>query len=264
MDDRIIHPTAIVADGCKLAENVRIGPYCVLGSAVEIGNNTSLHSHIVIDGQTSIGSDCKIFPFASIGTVSQDKKHQSEISYVEIGNGTTIREYVTVNNATGAGNKTIVGKNCLLLALAHVAHNCVIGDNVILANSVALAGEVTIEDYAIIGGLSGAHQFTRIGKMAIVGGCSKVVQDILPYIIADGHPAVPRGLNKVGMSRNNVPEESQAALKQAYRLLFRASMNLNAAIKEIRNSVPHVPEVEHLVNFIKANIRGIARDASTK
>ena len=203
----IIHPNAHIGSGCE------IGPYCVIGEHVALGEKCKLHSHVVIDGHTTLGRENEIFPFASIGLKTQDLKWKGGVTRTEIGDGNTFREYVTIHSATSDGEFTRVGSHNTILAYCHIAHNCQLGNKIIMSNVATLAGHVTVEDHAVIGGLAAVHQFCRIGKLAMIGGCSKVVQDVPPFMIADGNPAETRTVNKIGMERNGVSEEAQGALK---------------------------------------------------
>jgi UDP-N-acetylglucosamine acyltransferase len=257
------HPTAVIDPKAKIGSDVKIGPYCVIGPDVTIHDGASLMSHVVIDGITEIGPRCNIFPFASIGTITQDLKFRGERTYVKIGEGTTIREYVTVNGATGPETETVVGKNCHIMAYAHIAHNCIVGNQVIIANVGTLAGCVTVEDQAIIGGLSAVHQFCRVGRLAIVGGCSKVVQDVPPFMMVDGHPACARGLNTVGMKRKNISEESQRELKQAFKIVFRSALNTSQALERVRQELHSSEELEQFVRFIETSERGISKSPAS-
>jgi UDP-N-acetylglucosamine acyltransferase len=252
-----IHPTAVVAPGARLGEDVEIGPGCVVGEHVALGAGTRLLAHVVVDGHTTLGAGCTVHPFASLGGQTQDLKFRGGAPRVEIGDRTTLREYVTVNAATADGDVTRVGSGCLLMASAHVAHDCVVGDEVIIANCGTLAGHVVIEDRAILGGLSGVHQFVRIGTMAIVGGCSKVTQDVPPYMMADGHPLAVAAINAVGLKRRGVPPETQRRLKEAHRLLYREGLGTREALERIAAEIPACPEIAHLVAFVRASERGI-------
>lgn len=254
-----IHATAIVHPKAKVAASAEIGPYCVIHENVEIQDGVKLDSHVVVNGWTTIGPKCRIHSFASIGGDSQDLKYQGERTYVKIGGGTTIREYVTVNGGTGAETETLIGSGCHIMAYAHIAHNCVIGDEVILANCGTLAGHVTVADKAVIGGLVAIHQFCRVGTMAIIGGCSKVVQDIPPYMMADGHPAVVRTLNTVGLQRREVPAETQRELKNAFKVIFKSGLNTSNALQQLKAESNHTPEVRHLIEFIEQSERGISK-----
>ncbi|MCC7374831.1 MAG: acyl-ACP--UDP-N-acetylglucosamine O-acyltransferase [Verrucomicrobiales bacterium] len=253
-----IHPTAVVHPQTRIGEGCEVGPYCVLGPNVVLGPRNRLHSHVVIDGHTVLGEGNEVFPFASIGLKTQDLKFRGGITRTEIGDENTIREAVTIHSATGDGEVTRLGSRNHILAYSHIAHNVVLGDHVIIS-SAGLAGHVIVEDRAIVGGHSLVHQFCRIGTMAIVGGCSKVVQDVPPYMLADGNPATARTINKVGLERNNVGEEATSALKLAFRWLFREDLSISNALARIERDLPPLPELRHLVRFIRASDRGISK-----
>jgi UDP-N-acetylglucosamine acyltransferase len=255
----MVHPTAVVHPKAQIGAECEIGPYCVVGEHVVLGPGCKLHSHVVIDGHTRLGQQNEIFPFASLGLKTQDLKWKGGLTRTEIGDRNTFREYVTVNSATGDGEVTVVGSNNHILAYAHVAHNVRIGSHVIMSNVATLAGHVTVEDYAIVGGLAAVHQFCRIGKMSIIGGCSKVVQDVPPFMLADGNPAETRTVNKVGMERNGIPEAAQAALRQAFKTLFRDGLTISNALAQIEKDLPSLPEVQHLVQFVRSSERGISK-----
>ena len=255
----MIHPTAIVHPDAKLGANCVIGPYCIIGEHVELGEASKLHAHVVIDGHTKLGKSNEVYPFASLGLKSQDLKWVGGVTRLEIGDHNTFREGVTVHSATEDGSVTRIGSHNNLLAYAHVAHDCSVGDHVIMSNVASLAGHVIMEDHAIIGGLAAVHQFCRIGRLAMVGGCSRVLQDIPPYLLAEGSPAAPRTINKVGMERNGVSEEAQVALRQAYKLLHRSGLTVSNALERIEKEVPSLPEVQHLITFVRGSERGVAR-----
>lgn len=255
----MIHPTAIIHPKAEVASTCHIGPYCVIGEHVKLGDNCQLHSHVVIDGHTTIGSGNEIFPFASIGLKTQDLKWKGGTTRTQIGDNNTFREYVTIHSATADGEITVVGSRNHILAYCHLAHNVVLGNNVIMSNVATLAGHVMVEDYAVIGGLAAIHQFCRIGAYSIIGGCSKVVQDVPPYMLADGNPAVTRTVNKVGLDRNKISEEAQGALKQAYKILFREKLTIPNALARIESDLPPLPEIKHLLQFIRKSERGISK-----
>lgn len=255
----MIHKTAIIDPKAKIGAGCEIGPYCVIGEHVTLGAKCKLHSHVVIDGHTTLGRENEIFPFASIGLKTQDLKWKGGVTRTEIGDGNTFREYVTIHSATGDGEVTTVGSHNHILAYSHIAHNVTLGDHVIMSNVATLAGHILVEDRAVIGGLAAVHQFCRIGTMAIIGGCSKVVQDVPPYMIADGNPARTRALNKVGLERNGVSAEAQAALKHAHRILFRDGLTQAAALSKIESDLPPLPEVRRLVEFVRGSERGVAK-----
>src|SRR6185503_12224901 len=226
MSDGTIHPTAVIHLKAHLGSGCFIGPYCVIGEHVTLGNNCHLHSHVVVEGHTTLGEANEIFPFACIGMRTQDLKWKGGVARTEIGNNNTFRESVTVHSSTHDGQATIIGSNNNLLAYSHVAHDVRLGDYIIMSNVATLAGHVIVEDYAIVGGLAAIHQFCRIGKMSIIVGCSKVVQDVPPFMLVDGNPGQTRTINKIGLERNGVSEEAQTALRQAYKILFREGLTI--------------------------------------
>jgi UDP-N-acetylglucosamine acyltransferase len=255
----MIHPTAIVHPHARIAANCQIGPYCVIGEHVELGAGCRLHSHVVIDGHTKLGSDNELFPFASIGLKTQDLKWKGGITRTEVGDHNTFREHVTIHSATADGDATRIGSHNNLLAYTHIAHDCQLGSHIIMSNNASVAGHVIMEDHVVMGGFSAVHQFCHLGKFAMVGGCSKVVQDIPPFMIGDGNPAETRTINKVGLERNGFSEEAQTALRQAYKLLFREGLTIANAIERMEKELPPLPEVQHLINFVKKSERGLAR-----
>ncbi|MDZ7369953.1 MAG: acyl-ACP--UDP-N-acetylglucosamine O-acyltransferase [candidate division KSB1 bacterium] len=252
-----IHPTAIVDPKAELGENVSVGPYTIIEGDVQIGDNTTIASQVLIADGARIGSGCRIHHGAVIATLPQDLKFGGEKTTFEIGNNTTVREFCTLNRGTQMRGKSVVGSNCLLMAYTHVAHDCIVGDNVILANAVQLAGHVTVEDWAIIGGLTGVHQFCRIGRHVMVGGHFRVTKDVPPYILASEEPLRFVGLNSVGLRRRGFSEETMRALKHAYRLIYRSNLNVSQAVARIREEVELIPEVLHILEFIEKAERGI-------
>lgn len=254
-----VHLTAIIDPGAQLGANCDIGPYCIIGPNVLLGDGCKLHSHVVIDGHTTLGKGNEIFPFASIGLKTQDLKWRGGITRTEIGDNNTFREYVTIHSASSDGEVTVVGSGNHILAYCHIAHNVVLGNQIIMSNVATLAGHVTVGDCAVIGGLAAVHQFCRIGRMAMIGGCSKVVQDIPPFMIGDGNPAETRTINKVGMERNGISDQAQAALRHAYKFLFREGLTIPNALAKIENELPQLPEVQHLVQFVRGSERGIGK-----
>jgi UDP-N-acetylglucosamine acyltransferase len=255
----MIHPTAVIHPKAQIGTNCQIGPYCVIGEHVTLGDECHLHSHVVIDGHTVLGKRNEIFPFASIGLKTQDLKWKGGITRTVIGDGNTFREYVTIHSATSDGEVTSVGSSNHILAYCHLAHNVVLGNHVIMSNVATLAGHVTVEDHAVIGGLAAIHQFCRIGKMSIIGGCSKVVQDVPPFMLADGNPAETRTVNKVGLERNNISEEAQSGLRQAFKILFREGLTITNALARIEAELPNLPEILHLIQFVRTSSRGISK-----
>lgn len=255
-----IHPTALVDTSAKVADDVEIGAYSFIGPDVEIGSGCQIGHHVNIERLTKIGQGTRIWPFASLGTDPQDLKYSGEPTRLEIGERVRIREFVTVNRGTEeGGGVTRVGDHNLLMAYAHVAHDCQLGRHVIMANCANLAGHVTLEDHCGIGGLVAVHQFTRIGCYCFVGGMSGVSQDMPPYTLCEGNRAKSHGLNIVGLKRAGFSEETLAALKQAYRIIFRSHVPLKKALAQVREEVQPLPEVVHLLEFIESSERGVAR-----
>jgi UDP-N-acetylglucosamine acyltransferase len=254
-----IHPSAIVHPKATIGAGCEIGPYCVIGEHVKLGARCKLHAHVVIDGHTRLGSSNEVFPFACVGLKTQDLKWKGGVTRVEIGDHNTFRECVTIHSATGDGEVTRVGSHNHILAYCHIAHNCTLGDHIIMSNVATLAGHVIVEDYAVIGGLAAVHQFCRIGKMAMIGGCSKVVQDVPPFMTADGNPAETRTTNKIGMERHGVSEMAQAAMRQAYKILFREGLTVRNAVAKVEKKLAGCEEIQHLVEFIQASERGISK-----
>lgn len=251
-----IHPTAVVHPTAVLAPGVALGPYCVVGERAFVGENTKVGPHAIIDDFTSVGRDCVIHAGAVVGGVSQDLKFQGDETYCVVGDRNVIREYVTINRATAAGDATRVGNDNLLMAYVHVAHDCDIGNRTILANGVTLAGHVVVEDDAFIGGMSGLHQFIRVGRMAMVGAMSRLVQDVPPYMLVEGHPPRVYGLNTVGLRRKGLPPADRALLKTAYKQLYRSRASVAQALAAIRQ-LPRTESLEHLIGFVQASSRGL-------
>jgi UDP-N-acetylglucosamine acyltransferase len=255
----MIHPTAVIHKGAQIGANCQIGPYCVVGERVILGDNCILHPHVVIDGHTTLGARNEVFSFASIGARTQDLKWKGGITRTEIGDDNTFREYVSVHSATREGESTRVGSRNHILAYCHLAHDVQMGNSIIMSSYAAFAGHVIVEDFAVIGGVAGVHQFCRIGTMALVGGASKVVQDVPPYMLVEGNPAEARTINKVGLERNGVSDEAQEALRRAYKILFREGLTISNALARIENELPALPEVRHLIQFTRTSSRGISK-----
>ncbi|TAG07367.1 MAG: acyl-ACP--UDP-N-acetylglucosamine O-acyltransferase [Verrucomicrobia bacterium] len=257
----MIHPTAIISPLAKLGSAVRIGPYCVIGDHVELGDDCVLHSHVVIDSHTKIGRENEFFPFAAIGGKTQDLKYSGQPTSLEIGDRNVFRENTTVHRSTHDDAPTRIGSDNLLLCYAHVAHDCQLGNHIILSNSVGLAGHIVVEDYAIISGLAAAHQFCRIGMHSIIGGLSKIVQDVPPFMIVDGNPATTRGINTIGLQRRGFTENDLKQIKTAYKNLFlKKDQNLTTAVSSLKatHAGDH-PHVQHLIQFIEKSVRGVTR-----
>lgn len=256
-----IHPTAVVDAGAEVAEDVTIGPYCIVGSQVKLASGVVLESHVVVGGDTAIGERTHIFPFASIGLKPQDLKYRGEPSKLTIGCDNQIREHVTMNPGTeGGGAHTRVGDGCLFMVGAHVAHDCQIGEQVIMANNATLAGHVVVEDFAIIGGLSAIHQFVRIGRHAMVGGMSGVEQDVIPFGSVMGDRAHLSGLNLVGLKRHGFDRNDIQALRNAYRLLFADEGTLAERLGDVEGVFGECPPVRQIVDFMKTQTqRGVCQ-----
>lgn len=257
--ETIIHPTAIVDPSAEMGSGVVIGPYCVIHAGVVLGDGCWLQNHVTMAGPATIGAANRFFACASIGQQSQDLKYEGEPTYLEIGEGNTFREFVTVNRGTLPGTKTVIGNHGSFLAYSHVAHDCVVGDHVVFSNNGTLAGHVVVEDYAILGGLTAIHQFCRVGRLAITGGCSKIVQDIPPFMIADGNPARIRGINAVGLKRQNHSKEAIQQLKEAHRIIYRRGLNVADAERELAGIEGACEELAALRAFIRGSERGIIR-----
>lgn len=253
-----IHPSAIVSKKAELAADVQVGPYSVIDEHVVIGQGVKVGAHCVITGNTRIGKGCEFYTGAVVGSNPQDLKYKGEKSFLEIGENNIIREYCTLNPGTKEGGKTSVGSNNLIMAYSHIAHDCTVGSHCIIANTGTLAGHVTIEDHVVVGGVVAIHQFVRVGRLSIIGGCSKVVQDIPPFSTCDGHPALVYGLNLVGLRRNGLSRESIDELKSVFKALFHSGLVIKDAALKLEDEGPHISEVLYLLNFIKTTRRGIS------
>jgi UDP-N-acetylglucosamine acyltransferase len=257
----MIHATAVVHPTAEVANGVEIGPYSIIGEDVKIGEGTQIGSHVFIDKWTHIGKGCQIYQYASLGAAPQHLRYNGEETYVIVGDNNIIREYVTIHRGTPFGNgKTVLGDENFIMAYAHVAHDCIIGNRVVMASYAALGGHVEIGDHAIIGGIVAIHQFVRIGTYAFVGGATALTRDIPPYITASGMKVKCYGINVVNLQRNNVPEEVITGLRKAYKVLFRSHLTMEEAIKKVHDDpVYALAEVKHMVDFIKETKRGVTR-----
>jgi UDP-N-acetylglucosamine acyltransferase len=255
----MIHKTAIVSAKADIHESVEIGPYTIVEDNATIGEGTRIQSHAVIASGARIGRNVTIAHGAVVGTVPQDLKFEGESTVANIGDNTTLREYVTVNRGTNESGSTDVGHDCLLMAYAHVAHDCKIGNNVIMANSVNLGGHVHIDDFAIVGGVVPVHQFVKIGCHAMIGGGFRVPQDLCPYALAGGYPLKIFGINLVGLKRRNFPQETIRTLQDAYKILFKSNLNTSQAVARIMETIEIIPEVQNILDFIKASSRGLVK-----
>lgn len=259
MENVTIHKTAIIHPGAVLSPGVSVGPYSIVEGNVKLGDNVRVGSHCVITGQTSIGRNTKVYTGAVVGSAPQDKKFSADDNvFLNIGENNVIREYVTINPGTlEGGGKTVVGSNNLIMAYSHIAHDCVVGNNCVMANAATLAGHVTLEDGAVVGGLSAVHQFVRLGRLSIVGGCSKVVQDIPPFSMCDGHPARVIRTNAVGLKRAQMDPEIVSGLNKAFKIMFFSGLSKTNAIEKVLAEVPTSTEIEHLIFFAKTSKRGL-------
>jgi UDP-N-acetylglucosamine acyltransferase len=245
-----IHPTAIIDSTAQISETAVIGPYCIIGKRVKIGEDTILHSHVILEDETIIGEKNEIFQGVVIGTAPQDLSWRNEVSRVVVGNGNLIREYVTIHKGSG-GKNTIIGDGNYIMAYVHAGHNVKIGSRCIIANSVGLAGYVELEDKVVMGGMAAVHQFVKIGTMAMVGGYSKNVKDIPPYVKVDGIPSRAYGLNLIALKRNEIPLENRELLKKAYNFLYRSGYNLCQAVEAIEHNLPSTVEIERFLHFLR-------------
>ncbi len=259
MTDVQIHPTAIVDPDAAIGAGTIVGPYCIIEAGVVLGTNCWLQHHVTLCGPMRAGARNKFYAYCSIGQQTQDLKYLGEPTYLEIGDENTFREFVTVNRSTNADGKTRIGNCGNFLAYTHIGHDCTVGNGVVFSNNGTLAGHVEIGDHAVIGGLTAVHQFCRIGRFAITGGCSKIVQDVPPFMIADGNPAEIRGINLIGLERTGFAPESVKSIKEAFRLIYRSKNNTRQAIEAVRAELPATEEIKQLLEFIEKTERGIIR-----
>lgn len=257
MNKSNIHPAAIIEPGATIGEGVTVEAYAVIKSTVTLKDGVVVKSHAYIDGHTTIGERTTIYPFACIGTKTQDLKFRGEKTFVNIGKDCDIREYVTINSSSGENTSVILGDGCLIMANCHIAHNCELGNRVIMGNNAALAGHVIVEDNVIISGLTGVHQFVRIGRHSMIGGMSRVTHDICPFTIGAGIPFKFGGLNLIGLKRHGFPLKVRLALSKVFKLLYRSKLGLNEALERIEKELEPLPEVQHWVNFCRQSKRGL-------
>lgn len=253
-----IHPTAIIHPGAVIGEGCEIGPYCQIGPEVFLGRDNELHSNVIIMGQSQLGDGNRIFPYAVIGTDSQDLKYRGEKTGLRIGDRNIIREFVTINSSSDPDEPTLVGNDNLLMTYIHVAHNCHIGSGCIIANSTQLAGHVVIGDHASIGGMTAIHQFVHIGTHAFVGGASAVKKDIAPYTRGMGSPYKTVGLNSVGLMRKGFSSQTLAAIKEIYKLFYRQSLNVSQALDTVSTWPALIPEQQIFIDFVRSSERGLS------
>lgn len=259
MSEPQIHPTAIVDGKAAIGNGTVIGPYCIVAAGVVLGPDSWLQHHVTLAGPMTAGARNKFYAYCSIGQQTQDLKYKGEPTYLEIGDENTFREFVTVNRSTTAEGRTRIGHRGNFLAYSHVGHDCTVGDAVVFSNNGTLAGHVQVGDHAIMGGLTAVHQFCRLGRYAITGGCSKIVQDVPPFMIADGNPAKVRGINIVGLERTGFAAETIKTIKEAFRLIYRSKYNTRQALEAIKQELPATEEITQIVEFIEQSERGIIR-----
>ena len=257
MSDSRIHPTAIVAEDARLGANVDIGPFAIVGEACTVGDGCVIAARATLERNVTLGANVHVGSGSILGGPPQDVKYRGEETTVEVGEGTVIREYATINRGTTHSFKTVVGKNCFIMSYVHLGHDCHVGDGIVLVNGVQLAGHVTVEDRAIVSGLTAVHQFVRIGRFSFIGGCSRVAQDVPPYTRAVGNPIKLYGLNSVGLRRNNFSDDVLRELKRAYRLFFRSELNLSQAVQRAEAELQPLPEVQEFVRFVSDTNRGV-------
>lgn len=255
----MISPLASIHPDARIGADVEIGPFTTISADVEIGEGSWIGPNVTIMDGARIGSNCRIFPGAVISAIPQDLKFQGERTTVEIGDRSTIRECVTINRGTKAYGKTVVGKDCLIMAYVHIAHDCILGNHVILVNSVALAGHVEIGDYGIISGLSAVHQFVKIGAHVMIGGGAMVRKDVPPFILAAGEPLAYAGVNSVGLKRRNFSQEDIHEIQTLYRTMYQSGMNISQAVNQIKETHPNRPLADSILSFIEQSDRGLIR-----
>ncbi len=254
-----IHKSAVVDPKAEIGKNVKIGPFAVIEADVIIGDNCEIGSATLIASGTRMGSGCRVFHGAVLGTIPQDLKFRGEKSTLEIGNDTTIREFATLNRGTKDRWKTVVGDNCLMMAYSHTAHDCHLGNNVVIANSVNMAGHVSIEEYVGIGGMSGIHQFVRIGKHTFVGGGLRIHKDVPPYILALGDPLRFAGLNKVGLKRRGFSNELLSLMKESYKIIYQTGLTVKDALQKVEDELEPVEAIRNILSFFRESERGVIR-----
>ncbi|MDF1815961.1 MAG: acyl-ACP--UDP-N-acetylglucosamine O-acyltransferase [Verrucomicrobiales bacterium] len=252
-----IHPTAVVDSKAELGTGVKVGPYCVIYAGAKIGDDCWLQNNVTVDGPTEIGKGNRFYAYASIGQQTQDLKYEKEPTYLKIGDNNTFREFCTMNRATSPGDATIIGSHGNFLAYSHIGHDCIVGDHVIFSNNGTLGGHVIMGDYAILGGLTAVHQFCKIGAHVITGGCSKIVKDIPPFMMADGNPAKVRTHNAVGLQRRGFSDDAVASIRQAFKILYRDKHTTSKALEILEGLDNPTSEVKEIIDFVKDSDRGI-------
>jgi UDP-N-acetylglucosamine acyltransferase len=252
-----VHPTALIDATARLGRDVEVGPFSIVGPDSSVGDRSRLGPHVTLERNVRVGADVRVGQGTILGGAPQDIKYQGEETWVEVGDGTVIREYATINRGTLATGITSVGAGCFIMSYVHLAHDCHVGDGVIIANGTQLAGHVTIQDRATLSGLVAIHQFTTVGCFAFIGGCSRVNQDIPPFVKAVGNPIELYGLNSIGLQRAGFPADTVTALKRLYRLFFNSELNFSQAIDRARTELPPLPEVEQFLEFVSSSQRGV-------
>ncbi|MBQ7543537.1 MAG: acyl-ACP--UDP-N-acetylglucosamine O-acyltransferase [Synergistaceae bacterium] len=253
-----IHPSAIVSPNAEIADGVTIGPFCIVEGRARIGAGTLLRAYVSIHDHVSIGENCEICEYTAIGGNPQDHGFKGEVSYVRIGNNNLIRENVTINRATGEGNETVVGDNCFIMDGVHLAHNTRLGDWVTIANKVGLSGFVQVGSHTVFGGMAGVHQFVRIGDYCMIGGLYRVVKDVPHYTLASGEPLRLTGLNKVGLERAGIPEETRRTITKFYRELYSKDRTFTQSLAEaVEKKAEYIPEIQHIIEFYEGTKRGV-------
>lgn len=257
-----IHPTAIIETGAQLGVDIEIGAFAYVGGTVRLGDGTRIHHHASVEGNTVLGKGCEVFPYANIGAKTQDLKFKGGNPGTRIGDRNVFREYVSVHAATNDGDFTVIGNDNTILAYSHIAHDCVLGSHIVMSNAISVAGHVVIEDHVTVGGVAGIHQFCRIGAYAMISAYAKVVQDVAPFFIADGQPAVIRSLNKVGLERKGFTSEQLDRVKQVYRILFRDGLNRTQALEKLQQHAQvGSDEFQRILQFAAKSERGMAPGA---
>jgi UDP-N-acetylglucosamine acyltransferase len=259
----MVHPTAVVHPKAEIGDDCEIGPYCVIGEHVTLGAGNRIHPHVVIDGHTRIGRGNEIFPFTTVGLKTQDLKWKGGLTRTEVGDFNTIREGVTIHSATSDGEVTKIGSHNAILCGSHIGHNVIMGNHIVVSMA-GVAGHVVVEDHAIVGGMCAVHQFCRVGKMSMIAGCAKVVQDVPPFMLVDGNPAQTCTINKIGLERNGISEPALAALRQVYKITFREGLTIANALAKIEQSVTALPEVQYFLNFVRTSERGLTKYDNSK
>jgi UDP-N-acetylglucosamine acyltransferase len=254
-----IHPSAVVHPGAQLGKNISIGPFCLIDDQTIIGDGTQIDAHSQIKSFTRLGADNHVHSYAALGDAPQDLKYRGEDTWLEIGDRNRIREFTTLNRGTAeGGGKTLIGSDCFIMAYAHIAHDCILGDGVILANAATLAGHVHVGKRAVIGGLSAVHQFARIGEFAFIGGKTGVAQDVPPYMLASGERAKLHGPNVIGLRRSGFPQEDISALKKAYRIIWRGGHRKEVAMEMVEQEFGSLPSIKVLLEFLRTSNRGVS------